>query len=249
MSDLHVEKGDVASPGVAADLMLLAGDVGWGMDGMAWLERGLAGRRAAMVAGNREYWHHAPGVDPIAALRARAAAVPGLVFLQDEAAVFDLAGCRLRVLGCTLWSDFALDGDAAAVMARAGDSMPDFRHGRGSHGGALTPCDVLDANRRSVAFLQAELAKCHDGPTVVVTHHLPSARSLAHRRPGHTPQAASVTALEALIEASGPELWVHGHSHADCDYVIGRTRIVSRQRGGPDNAAFTPLVLDLAGSA
>ncbi|CAA7617898.1 metallophosphoesterase [Magnetospirillum sp. SS-4] len=245
MSDLHVEKGDWTPPAFSCDLLVLAGDVGWGLDGLAWVARHLAGRPMVMVAGNREYWHHADGASPIAELRRAAAGIAGLRFLQDEAAVLDLGGRRLRLLGATLWTDYSLDGDVAATMASAGQTMPDYRHGAAGNGERLNPAAVLTANRASRDFLAAELAKPLDIPTVVVTHHLPSERGLPRRRPGHVPQAASVTPLDDLLIEAGPDLWIHGHSHADCDYRIGRTRVVSRQRGTPENSDFEPLLLDI----
>ncbi|TAN62121.1 MAG: metallophosphoesterase [Magnetospirillum sp.] len=245
LSDLHVEKGDYHPPALDCDLIILAGDVGWGLEGVRWIGRNLAGRPMIYVAGNREYWHHPEGSDPLAELRREAALVPGLTFLHNEAVIREMPGTRLRVLGATLWTDFSLDGDAEATMATAGGSMPDYRNGRSDQGDVLTPADVAAANRASVAFITAELARPHDGPTVVVTHHLPSELSLPRRRPGHVPQAASVSSLESLVETAGPELWIHGHSHADCDYRIGRCRILSRQRGTPENADFAPLLIEI----
>ncbi|MDO8605051.1 MAG: metallophosphoesterase [Phaeospirillum sp.] len=245
LSDLHVEKGDYQPPALDCDLIILAGDVGWGLEGVRWIGRTLAGRPMIYVAGNREYWHHPEGVDPLAELRREAVLVPGLIFLHNEAVTLELAGARLRVVGATLWTDFSLDGDAEATMTKAGDSMPDYRNGRSARGGVLTPADVVAANRASSAFIAAELARPHDGPTVVVTHHLPSELSLPRRRHGHVPQAASVSPLESLMESAGPDLWIHGHSHADCDYRLGRCRILSRQRGSPDNIGFTPLMVEL----
>jgi hypothetical protein len=245
LSDLHVEKGEWSPPPLDGDLVVLAGDIGWGTEGIAWIGRHLSGRRMAMVAGNREYWHHPEGCSPIAELRRRAAAVPGLILLQDQETILDLDGRRLRLLGTTLWTDYSLDGDARATMDKAGETMPDYRNGRDESGEILTPGAVLGANRAAVAFLTARLSIPHDGPTIVITHHLPSELGLPRRRPGHVPQAASVTPLEDVIQGCGPELWVHGHSHADCDYTIGRTRIVSRQRGTPENAGFEPLLLEL----
>ena len=56
--------------------------------------------------------------------------------------------------------------------------------------------------------------------------------------------AAYASNLEALIEARGPALWVHGHIHTSSDYRIGATRVVCNPRGYPDiesgfNASFT----------
>ncbi|MGE5546663.1 MAG: metallophosphoesterase [Solirubrobacterales bacterium] len=245
MSDLHVEKGPYAPPPIAADLVVLAGDIGWGLEGVRWAAEHLGGRPAVYVAGNREYWQHPEGTAPLAALRAAAAEVPGLRFLQDDEAVFELPGGRLRVLGATLWTDYTLEGDQDGTMRLAQERMPDYRNGRGPDGDLLTAEAVLASNRASVAFLACRLAESFDGPTIVVSHHVPSARSLKARRPEHVPTVASVTQLDALIEDTGPALWIHGHTHWNCDYRIGRTRILTNQRGGPENEEYAPLTVAL----
>lgn len=237
LSDLHVEKGPFRLPPLEADLFILAGDIGWGPEGVRWIAEHLGGRPALYVAGNREHWHWGDGTDPVAELRRLAAGVPNLHFLQDDG--IELAG--LRFLGATLWTDYALEGTPDAAMAEAQAKMPDYKNGRGSDGRILTAAQVLAWNRASVAFLERELAP----GTIVVTHHAPSARSLKALRPGHVPTTASVTQLDALIQARGPSLWIHGHTHFDCDYGIGNTRVVSNQRGGPDNEAYAPLTISL----
>jgi hypothetical protein len=245
LSDLHVEKGPWAMPPIEADLVVLAGDIGWGVEGALWIADHLHGRPAAYVAGNREYWHHVGGADPVAELRRVTGPIAGLRFLQDETAEFRINGRALRVLGCTLWTDYALTGDAAQTMDKAQAAMPDYKNGRGNGGVTLTSQQVLAWNQASVAYLRAELARPYDGTTLVVTHHLPSAKGLKAPRPEHVPTTCSVTALDDVIAAHGPALWVHGHSHWDSDYVVGATRIVSRQRGAPENEGFRPLIVDL----
>jgi hypothetical protein len=237
LSDLHVEKGPYRLPPVEADVFVLAGDIGWGPEGVRWIGEHLGGRPTIYVAGNREHWHWGWGTDPIAELRRLAAGIPNLHFLQDEGVELD----GLRFLGATLWTDYALEGVPEAAMAEAQAAMPDYRNGRGSDGGMLTAAQVLAWNRTSTAFLEREM----DSRSIVVTHHAPSARSLKALRPGHVPTTASVTRLDALIQAHGPRLWVHGHTHFDCDYVIGHTRVVSNQRGGPDHPAYAPLTIRL----
>ncbi|HSV28438.1 MAG TPA: hypothetical protein VLL76_02735, partial [Candidatus Omnitrophota bacterium] len=152
MSDLHVEKGPYHPPRLDADLVILAGDVGWGPEGVQWIAQHLAGRPVVYVAGNREHWHWGDGTDPVAALRAQAARVPGLRFLQDEAAVFRFDDRHIRILGATLWTDYRLEGDPEAAMATAQARMPDYKNGRGSDGKPLTAAQVAAWNRGSVAF-------------------------------------------------------------------------------------------------
>jgi hypothetical protein len=37
-----------------------------------------------------------------------------------------------------------------------------------------------------------------------------------------------------LVEKSRVPLWIHGHTHYNVDYVIGSTRVLTNQRGYPD---------------
>jgi hypothetical protein len=45
--------------------------------------------------------------------------------------------------------------------------------------------------------------------------------------------AAFASDLDSLIQASRVPLWIHGHTHHNVDYTIGKTRIYSNQRGYP----------------
>ncbi len=40
--------------------------------------------------------------------------------------------------------------------------------------------------------------------------------------------------LEDLIRRFDVDLWLHGHTHHNVDYRVGDTRVVSNQRGYPD---------------
>ena len=241
LSDLHVEKGPYEPPPLDADLVVLAGDIGWGVEGAAWIAEHVGNRPAVYVAGNREYWHHKGGADPLGELRRATSRLSSLHFLQDDEAIIG----GVRVLGCTLWTDYALGGDAPSAMAKAQAGMPDYKNGRGEGGVVLSAAQVLAWNQASVAFLNGALARPFAGPTVVVTHHLPTAQSLTAPRLDHAPTIASVCGLDALIKRAGPALWVHGHSHSDCDYRLGATRIVSRQRGSPENEGYQPLFVEI----
>lgn len=102
-------------------------------------------------------------------------------------------------------------------------------------------------HRATRAFLDAELASRHGGPTVVVTHHAPHPDSLPSR---HAHLAwCDASDLTDLIERSEPDLWVHGHVHRHADYRVGRTRIVCNARGHIDEGSGFQVdtVIDLNG--
>lgn len=68
-------------------------------------------------------------------------------------------------------------------------------------------------------------------PDLVVTHHLPHPKSI-HPRYEYSPlNAFFLHDMSETIERNGPKLWVHGHTHTSCDYVVGNTRIVCNPLG------------------
>jgi Icc-related predicted phosphoesterase len=70
--------------------------------------------------------------------------------------------------------------------------------------------------------------------TIIVTHHAPNAKSIPPDHEGSLLNAAFVSNLDTLVEQSGVPLWIHGHTHHNVDYRIGSTRVLSNQRGYPD---------------
>jgi predicted phosphodiesterase len=73
---------------------------------------------------------------------------------------------------------------------------------------------------------------------IVVTHHLPSALSIDPKFKNSPLNRFFVCDMEHVIEAHKPALWVHGHTHAPCDYVLGETRVVCNPRGYPRERSF-----------
>ncbi len=134
-------------------------------------------------------------------------------------------------------------------MILAGQEMSDhtvirYREGLGpdAHISRFMPWHSAAEHRLDLPFLVAQPAVPFDGPSVIVTHHLPGSRSIAARFQGSSLNPAFASALEWLIERSEPLLWVHGHTHSSCDYHIGTTRILCNPKGyGPDHVRQTPI--------
>lgn len=257
MSDLHIEFGGLAVPKTDADIVVLAGDIHVGAESARWSGRlsKRLGIPAVLIAGNHEHYNTfgRPGAtfgNTIAALRAEAARAAGqVVFLECETAV--IAG--VRFLGATLWTDFALYGDAELAATHAYACMTDFNVIANRAGDRFTPADACDEFAAARKFLEEELAKPFEGATVVVTHHLPSLRSVAPRFKDDMLNAAYASNLDDLVERSGAALWIHGHTHDSCDYTLGATRVLCNPRGyfGFElNSRFNPrLVVEVGASA
>lgn len=224
---------DAARAAVAgADIVILAGDIAAGTGGMRWAAETFAGLPVAYVAGNHEFYNHDHAA-LIAEFRATAAAT-GIRFLDGDAWALTVRGRSLRLLGATAWTDYQLYGPAVAPVTqqRAAELMYD--HKRITFAGHLfRPEDAAGLHAAAIGWLDAELARVHDGPTVVVTHHAPAPDSVAPRFRGDSLSPAFASDLTALIRRHAPPLWVHGHTHHNVDYPIGTTRVVSHQWGYP----------------
>lgn len=93
------------------------------------------------------------------------------------------------------------------------------------------------------------VARFANAPVVYVTHHAPLLEANPPEYRGGELAPAFVSDMRAEIEAWKPDLWVFGHTHHDVDLVVGKTRVVSQQRGyvgaEPGATAFRPKLVDL----
>jgi predicted phosphodiesterase len=226
LSDLHTEFADFDPPKTDADLVILAGDIGVGLGGLSWAARHFPTQSAIYVAGNHEFYGH--DISLIETLRAEAP--ENVTVLSDDMLV--LGG--VRFLCSTLWTDFRLHGKSEEWFAlqRARKSMNDFVQIRnGEH--LFRPQDSVVLHEASRAWLVSRLEEDFDGPTVVVTHHLPASSSIAKRYANDPLNPAFASSLESLIEEYQPTLWIHGHTHVPFDYELFETRVVCNPRGYP----------------
>jgi Icc-related predicted phosphoesterase len=253
-SDLHLEFGPIDFPaevrdGRAADLILLAGDINVKRRAAAWAAATFT-QPVALILGNHEAYGDSLYAS-IAAQRANATECsagrthPIRTLERETWSLTAADGTPVRVIAAMLWTDFTLFGTEQRdrMMDEAHHAMNDFRmirilDSRHREERLLAPSDCLRLHHESRDFIAAELVQAFDGVTIVMTHHAPSARSLPGYRQGDPINAAYASDLEALIERTQPQLWVHGHIHSSSDYRIGATRVVCNPRG------YTPLHLN-----
>ncbi len=228
-SDVHLEFGGFQPPAASADVVVLAGDIGLGRQGLDWARRHFPSTPVVYVLGNHEYydqsWKNRAGE------LQRLASGTNVHVLENQAVM--LGG--VCFLGCSLWADFDLFGNAAFSRALAGAYMTDYwRIKPGRAKGALTPAETEARHQWSRNWLAAAGAACEPGRrTVVVTHHAPSLQSVPEPWWSEPLMAAYASRLDQMVEKTGPAVWVHGHVHTANDYWISNTRVVSNPRGYP----------------
>ena len=247
MSDLHLEFHALERPAVDVDVVVLAGDIHVGSAGLEWALATFGDTPVVYVLGNHEYYG---GSFHRLALELAARAEGTNVHVLERRAV-EIQG--VRFLGCTLWTDLAMFGDAFDAPALVQECMNDYHMIRAGMDGqrVLTPVETLGSHARSRKWLETELRKHRRQKTVVVTHHAPSIESIQEEDRDDAMCCAYASPLDAFVAASGAALWVHGHVHESVDYRLGGTRVVANARGYPpqysrSNPSFVPgLVLEI----
>jgi predicted phosphodiesterase len=176
--------------------------------------------RVLTILGNHDFWYQKPGPFEVTPVYSN---IGGVV-----------------VAGVTLWTDIPSD-QHWEIHKRF---MLDYRK---MHPWIpnLNRDIMLDWHYSQKKFLM------QSGADVIFTHHLPSYRSVHPRYAGNGLNFAFATELEEdiLNMAHPPKLWVHGHTHDPCDYMIGETRVICHPRGYPQENPrwneYQPMIVEI----
>ena len=225
LSDLHLEIWPIELPPADADVVILAGDIANGAEGINWASRTFDAP-VLYVPGNHEpYDREFRATQEALRIAARGT---GVELLECGERV--IAG--VRFLGCALWTDYSLEPDAtrANCIEAARRINPDYRAIR--HGErAFAPEDAIALHHEHRTWLAQALERPFEGSTVVITHFAPHPGSIASAYANDPANPGFVVNLEWMMGRSA--LWIHGHTHSFFDYQVSGTRIVCNARGYP----------------
>lgn len=257
LADLHFDSWDrwAVDPLMAAgldiaidrrkpDLLVIAGDLAndpvrtW-QGILSRVGRLIAPEKIAIIPGNHDYYQHRLDGEHI--LRAICSDA-GTRFAQKD----ELRIGVTRIMCCTLWTDFALNGDVRVAADTAVRVMNDYRRIKIGTAPSLpydrqdtrpiTPRDTLAMHLDHRVWLEAALREPHPagdaGKTVVITHHGPSPATAVGVIDALTPSFHSN--LHSLILETQPDIWFFGHSHRRCQARVGRTDIRNVSIGYPN---------------
>ncbi len=245
----HPSRGPMLDELGKVDLVVLAGDIHNGLRGIVYAEQVAQYLNApvVMIAGNHEYYHHDAAI-LLPALREAARQAERVHFLENSDVEIKAGGEIVRLFGCTLWTDFALQGDAVEAALNAHRLMNDYRF-INLNRSKLVPWDTQQFHAASRQWLAAGLKRTEPGvKRILVSHHAPSASALGGRQGVIAPCYASE--IIGAFDDSKLDLWIHGHTHFRHDTLIGGIRLVSAPRGyvghdGPGALKFRPGVVEV----
>lgn len=227
ISDLHLSRGPQRAPVNDCTVYALAGDIGRPAEAIAWAHE--LGRPVLYVPGNHEFYGRS--VESTTDELRRLAQDTEVHVLDNQE--YCVAG--VRFLGSTLWTDFLFDGPGQGrekAVREAIDKVHDFKRifVDDEQREVFTPGHSEMLFRLNAAWLQQRLRRSWPGPTVVITHHAPSAASVDPRFAGSPLNACFASHLDHLL-GRGVDLWIHGHMHHSVDYSVRGTRVVCNPRG------------------
>lgn len=245
MSDLHLEfedydkNGKIVFPNTyfsvppqeddAETILVLAGDIAViekPHTYMDFFEKvGLQFKEVLYVPGNHEYYGHATIQTAHLKLKQQLLDVNVRVLVDESVKLGDT-----YFYGTTLWTDF---NNNDPLLMLSANIMSDYRQivevdNKGNYF-KLRPSTVFHTHKKSLDKLESFLA--NNLNSVVITHHLPSFKSVNPMYHGDMYNHFYYSDLDRLMVDYKPTLWFHGHTHESCDYVFFDTRVLCNPRG------------------
>lgn len=239
MSDLHLEVGQQYATfhvSSCAPYLILAGDIGRLADYASYLDF-LCSQcdkffQVYLILGNHEFF----GISRQEGLRLAGKLqheprLKGKLQVMNRERV-DLEGrAPVTILGCTLQSH--VPPDAEEIV---GQKINDFRR--------IVDWKVSDhvaEHAVDVGWLEKEIKaiRSNEGPLkrqiLVITHHAPSTRDTSKPTDENNPWSSAFgTDLLGMKEGScldDVQWWVFGHTHYSTEFLRGKVKLVSNQRG------------------
>lgn len=208
-----------------ADIAILSGDIHEGVGALDIVFHLLElGYIVIYVPGNHEYYGH--DIDDVNGQWQNIAnSLDNFYFLHNE--VVTVQG--VNFIGTPLWTDIGepnvkkeIDFFDRNIARRSGDFY-DIKK--------FKPEDMRGRHFEAVQFLEKSLSRSTPHKNIVITHYLPSYRSVAKRFKNVRSTILYASELNHLVKKYQPSLWFHGHTHDDCDYYEGDTRVFCKPIG------------------
>lgn len=237
LSDVHLERSTYVPPQNDFDVVILAGDIGVGTQGVEWAQLNFPNATVIYVPGNHEYHHEFKSVSQLFA--EMQAVANSKMHVMDRG---ELILGNYRFLGATLWSDFAIEGEAwtSIAMSEASRRIEDFSRIWAENGVLLTPKLARDWHLRDRAWLSFKLKEPFHGETIVITHFGSASQSLSRLFRHQLTNGWFASDLSS--EMGRCSYWCHGHVHHSVEDTVEGTVLLANPKGD-NNALFNPRLI------
>lgn len=254
-SDVHLEFGDLdLHNDENADVLILGGDIFVATDllnfrnedGMivAAMQSTVArGKRyndfivrcaerfphVILIMGNHEHYH-GDFAKTANIIRGTFGDLHNVHFLDNEWRIIN----GVLFFGGTLWTN--MNNEDPNTMHQIRMMMNDFNCVKNTSEpgkSVFMPADAVEEHYKFRRSLDEVLNSHPNLPTVVVGHHAPSPESTHPRYKTEFVMngAYSTNLHDFILDRRQIQLWTHGHTHEDFDYMVGTTRVICNPRG------------------
>ena len=250
LSDIHLDSAwlEIQESDIRPDVVALIGDIHDGTAGIEWAAQTWRNASILYVPGNHEFAG--------AVMQDRRYEIQRAAMRHKNVHLLDRQGITIdgvRFMGATLWTDLNFYGEyptpftpltpdfTGRIQWRDGSQHNSFElfrscfdrtqqvtHEAASRNFSLADCARLfNMDRR---FLEKELSDpLPYRKKVVLTHHLPSAKSIAPDFANAPSNVVFASHLDELVQQS--TIWCHGHTHHSCRYFHEKTEVICNPRG------------------
>jgi hypothetical protein len=218
----------LVDPTTDADLLILAGDIGYPEDTITkdfiywccdtWPE-------VVWVFGNHEYYNRKKShIYTMAEKEEAAPNLENLHILNSSEFVYE----GIPILGTTLWTDVKLS-EANSLQA----AMSDFSYIKQNDGYPLTVSEWTSRHAVERGWLQVNLDRIalEGRKAIVVTHHLPTYEMILPQYKSYPNNCGFAAHADDLVNHPGVALWVCGHSHGQRVLELEGRKVIMNARG------------------
>jgi len=197
-----------------------------------------------MVAGNHEFYRGRLKRS-MEVLRGELNHYQNFYLLDNEQVIIN----NVVFVGATLWTDYN-KGDPLTKF-HVLSYMNDYKHIKDDTGAGirkLHPNTLQELHRASVEYIDSITLHHRDKFVLAVSHHSPSFKSVVDQYANDPLMNGAYHSdlSELILNRENIRYWIHGHSHACVDYMIGQCNVICNPRGYPgENGKFVDRVVEL----
>lgn len=145
-------------------------------------------------------------------------AYPKLTILHNKFIQLD----GISIYGCTLWSYIS------QYKTQVRHALNDFNYIKD-----LSIDSYNDLHQQQLTLLKE--VKCD----IVITHHAPHPESISPKYYGSIYNQCYYSGALLELECNATKIWIHGHMHANVDYIVNNTNVLANPHGyGMENYNF-----------
>lgn len=247
LSDLHLEGYHFKYEPLGEDVVVLSGDIHTKCRHKDLLDQIPSNIRVILISGNHEHYGSTfEGVN--STLKDLENEYTNLTYLDNDSVDID----NVSFFGGTMWTDFNLYGynDAPYVIQDTTRYIADYQwidrfaqypSVQGKQRWTIN--DTIEQYNTFNKNFDHWVKRSEGKKRVCVSHFLPSIKSVDKKFEGSILNGYFASNNENRVELV--DLWLHGHTHSSCDYLIGSSRVVCNPKGyGTENKnSFNPNLI------